>query len=80
MSAMLSETALSTEAFASDILEGASPIATHIGKTIRQTNYLLETGQLPAFKIGKIWHMRRSTFQRHIEQLEAAAQPIHARQ
>jgi hypothetical protein len=24
--------------------------------------------------------MRRSTFQRHIEQLEAAAQPIHARQ
>ena len=63
----------SADAFASDILEGAAAIAVYIGKTLRQTNYLLETGQLPAFKIGKAWHMRRSTFQRHIEQLEAAA-------
>lgn len=59
---------------AADILEGAASIAAFTGKTIRQANYLLETGQLPAFKIGRTWHMRRSTFHRHIERLEAAAQ------
>jgi hypothetical protein len=62
------------QGFAADILEGAAAIAAHTGKSLRQTHYLLETGQLPAFKMGKIWHMRRSTFERHIEELEAAAQ------
>jgi hypothetical protein len=74
MTDLCTDPSVTTEAFSSDILEGAAAIAAHTGKTLRQAHYLLETGQLPAFKIGKVWHMRRSTFQRHIEQLEAAAQ------
>lgn len=62
-----------SDAFANDILEGAAAIAAHTGKTLRQAHYLLETGQLPAFQIGRVWHMRRSTFQRFIEDLEASA-------
>ncbi len=58
---------------ADDTCAGAEAIAKLIGKTLRQTNYLLETDQLPAFKIGRTWHMRRSTYLRHIESLEAEA-------
>jgi hypothetical protein len=73
MSSLRIESIPPRDAFANDILEGAAAIAAYTGKTIRQANYLLETGQLPAFKIGRNWHMRRSTFQQHIEELEAAA-------
>lgn len=58
---------------AEDTLQGASEIAAYTGLSLRRTNYLLEKQQLPAFKIGNRWHMRRSTFARHIEELEAAA-------
>jgi hypothetical protein len=58
---------------ADDTLEGAAEIAAFTGKTLRQTHYLLETKQLPAFKLGGRWHMRRSTYTAHIEKLEAEA-------
>lgn len=65
-------------AISNDLLEGAGAIAAFTGKTVRQANYLLETGQLPAFKIGRLWHMRRSTFMQFIEQQEAAAKLANA--
>jgi hypothetical protein len=58
---------------AEDILVGADAIAAHIRKTKRQTFYLLETKQIPAFKLARAWHMRKSSYRTHIEQLEAAA-------
>jgi hypothetical protein len=61
------------DSVATDTLEGAAEIAAHIGKTQRQTNHLLEQHRLPAFKIGRSWHMRRSTYQAFIERLEAGA-------
>ena len=38
-----------------DLLWGARAIAEYIGKTYRQTTYMLEHGRLPAEKIGSIW-------------------------
>jgi hypothetical protein len=58
---------------ATDTLKGAIEISAHIGKTGRQTTHLLEQRLLPAFKIGRCWHMRRSTYQAFIERLEAEA-------
>jgi hypothetical protein len=54
-----------------DTLEGASAIAVFLGKTERQTNYLLEKKQIPAFKLGGRWHMRKSTFAAYVQRLEA---------
>jgi hypothetical protein len=54
-------------------IRGAKAIAAHIRLPVRQTNYLLECGRLPAFKMGRIWNMRPSAYQKLIEQLEAEA-------
>jgi hypothetical protein len=58
---------------ADDTLEGTHAIALFIGKTDRQTDYLLQMKRLPAFKLGDKWHMRKSTYRAHVERLEAAA-------
>lgn len=55
---------------ADDTVAGAAAIAIHIGKTVRQAFYLCETGRIPAFKLGNIWHLRKSTYAKHIERLE----------
>jgi excisionase family DNA binding protein len=62
-----------SESLSDDMMEGVDCIAAYTRKTRRQIYYLLETRQLPAFKIGRIWHMRRSTLHRYIEGLESAA-------
>ena len=62
-----------SEAFGDDLLTGAAEIAAFRGEPLRRTNYLLERGHLPAFKEGRIWKMRKSAHQRHIEALESAA-------
>jgi hypothetical protein len=58
---------------ADDTLQGVKQIAAHIGKTERQTVYACETGQIPAFKLLGKWHMRKSTYARHLDRLEALA-------
>ncbi len=73
MISMTTGDTLPPDSVAIDTLEGAVEIAAHIGKTERQTNHLLEQRRLPAFKIGRCWHMRRSTYQAFIERLEAEA-------
>jgi hypothetical protein len=57
---------------ADDILTGAGQIAAYIGWPKRRVFYLLEGGQLPAFKIGSRWCARRTTLTNHIEKLERA--------
>ncbi len=59
------------ENIASDTLEGVAKIAEHIGKTARQTYLLLESKKIPGFKLGGKWHLRKSTYARHIARLEA---------
>ena len=39
-----------------DLLRGAQAIADYIKRPYRQTVYLPETQQLPAWKIGAQWH------------------------
>jgi hypothetical protein len=39
----------------------------------RRIFYMCETGQIPAFRLGGIWHLRRSTLRAHLASLEAAA-------
>jgi len=56
-----------------DILHGAGEIAYHIEETVRRTNYLLERRMLPAFKQAGRWRMRKSTYRRRLEALEASA-------
>jgi hypothetical protein len=58
---------------ADDTLEGAAAIAAFLGKSQRQTEYLLETRRLPAFKLGGKWHMRRSTYCVFVKSLEQKA-------
>ena len=70
---LLASTAIPSDNIADDTIEGAARIAAYIGKPRRQTNHLLETRQLPAFKIGRGWNMRKSTYRRFIEQKESEA-------
>ncbi len=45
-----------------DLLRGAKEIADFLGEKKRRVFYMCETGQLEgAFKIGRLWHARRST-------------------
>jgi hypothetical protein len=54
-----------------DTLQGAAAIAVFLGKTERQTNHLLEKKQIPAFKLGGRWHMRKTTCAAYVQRLEA---------
>jgi len=67
----LAHTAIPSDSIAADTLEGASQIAGFLGKPVRAVNHLLETRQLPAFKIGQRWHMRKSTYRAWVERKEA---------
>ncbi len=58
---------------AEDTLQGVTAIGGYIGKSRRQTYYLLEQRLIPGFKLGGQWHMRKSTYLAHLEKLEAAA-------
>ena len=59
---------------ADDTLRGAKAIADYTGDDVRRTNYLLERGLLPAFKIGDRWCMRKSKYLAMIEASEAEVQ------
>ncbi len=53
-----------------DLLYGARKIGAFLGISARKTYYLLETGALPAFKLGKQWCARKSSLLEFIAQLE----------
>ena len=48
-----------------DLLRGVAEIAEHIGESERRVYYLCERDLIPAFKVGAIWHSRKSTLNRH---------------
>jgi hypothetical protein len=58
---------------ADDLLRGIARIAEFIGEPTRRGFYLAETGQIPAFKQGRLWMARKSRLRQHYEELEAAA-------
>jgi hypothetical protein len=60
---------------ADDLLRGAGEIASFIGFTEPQTARLLQNGHLPAFRIGRAWVMRRSSFLDWIERREPVMPP-----
>ena len=43
-----------------DLLKGVSRIAKYLDESERRTYYLLEKKYIPGFKIGSIWHSRKS--------------------
>jgi hypothetical protein len=69
---------MAEEKLANDILRGCPAIADYIGESPRQTYHLLETGQLPGFKMpnGREWRARKSTLNRHYEHLDNNGQRL----
>jgi hypothetical protein len=61
-----------TTNLADDMLIGAESIGEWIGKTPKETGYLLGTNQLPAFKLAEKWHMRKSRYLKYLEEQEDA--------
>ena len=53
-----------------DLLYGVSKIADYLGINRRVAYHLIETGRLPAFKIGKTVCARRSKLTAAIEEME----------
>ena len=49
-----------------DLLVGAQAIADYIKRSYRQTCYLLETRQLPAWKIAGQWHSTKAKLRARI--------------
>jgi hypothetical protein len=47
-----------------DLLWGVAPIAAHIGRSVRQTYYLLQNQKIPAQKVGNLWVGRKSALNR----------------
>jgi hypothetical protein len=63
-----------TSDLADDLLTGTKQIAAFTGKTERQIYHMAEKKQLKGiFKIGRIWHGRKSTLKRSIAELEATS-------
>ena len=56
-----------------DLIRGASSISEELGEPLRRTYYLLESGQLPAWKMGSRWYLRRSALVEHFHRLEQEA-------
>jgi hypothetical protein len=55
---------------ADDMLSGVPEIAAFAKQPERRTYVLLARGELPGFKLGNIWHARKSSILGHIERLE----------
>jgi hypothetical protein len=58
---------LKTKTLAADLLLGAQAIADELGISIRKTFHLLESGQLPARKTGRLWTSTRSRLRKFFD-------------
>jgi hypothetical protein len=63
-----------SERLADDLIVGTARIGEEIGCTRRQTQHLIVTREIPAFKLGGKWAARRSSLRKRLERLEQAAQ------
>jgi hypothetical protein len=50
---------------APDLLDGAQAIADYLGFGLRETNYALQQGQIPARKRGRLWVGSKSELAKH---------------
>jgi hypothetical protein len=62
-----------SDEFTNDVLRGVKEIAAYRREPERRTHYLLEKRLLPAYQVGRIWEMRKSTHDRMVAEREAAA-------
>ena len=56
---------------ADDLLYGAKAISKEIGQSLRQTYYALETGILPAGKVGEKWVCSRKVLRARFAKITA---------
>lgn len=54
-----------------DLVWGLAGIAKVIGRTVRQTHYMLQTGRLPAKQVGNRWVAKRSALVNFFSDLAA---------
>ena len=59
------------ERIGDDLVQGAKAIADETDDTVSGVYHKARMGQIPVFKIGKLLCMRKSTYRRMIERLEA---------
>ena len=57
---------------ASDKLSGVCEISAYIAESHRRTQYLLETGQIPAGKQGRLWIASKARLRAHYDELTGA--------
>jgi hypothetical protein len=57
------------EPIGNDLIRGARAIAAELNETERRTQYLLETGQIPAGKSGRVWIASRRRLREHYQAL-----------
>jgi hypothetical protein len=57
---------------ADDLLRGCVRIAEFLGESERRTFYLLQTGQIPAGKVGAVWIASKSALRSHFWRLTRA--------
>ncbi|HZK89499.1 MAG TPA: hypothetical protein VFC56_05060 [Stellaceae bacterium] len=68
----MSDTNVSIEnTLSDDLLWGAEAIANEIGVSRRKAFYYLETGGIPAKKIGGLWVASRLSLRRHFGAVKA---------
>lgn len=59
---------------ADDLMIGLREIGEEIGRTPRQAQHLIHTGEIPAFRLGGKWAAFRSTVRRCFERKQQAAE------
>jgi hypothetical protein len=62
-----------SERLADDLIVGTARIGDEIGRTRRQAQHLIDTREIPAFKLAGKWATRRSTLRKLFDRLEQAA-------
>ena len=68
------EETVTDETLAGDLLQGMAAISHYVGIPERRGYYLPERKLIPAFKIGEVWCLRKSTMNRRIETLESGGE------
>ena len=56
-----------------DLIRGAAAIAEELREPLRRTYYMLEAGDLPAFRLAGRWYVRRSALIAYFQRLETEA-------
>ena len=58
---------------AADMLRGLTAISTHLGVSDKTALRLCRDGEIPGFRLGHTWCLRKSTWVRHVQDRESGA-------